>query len=126
MVCFCFIVFFSSRRRHTRCALVTGVQTCALPISDEKSEIFIQPEHWCSDQQVPHGSAPDACNHSEENEGDERLLMARRHDCARHSKDGDATKVKCLERREHDGEDVIIMKLGVASERRESGDPMRG
>src|SRR3546814_2867486 len=30
-VCF----FFSSRRRHTRCALVTGVQTCALPISRE-------------------------------------------------------------------------------------------
>src|SRR3546814_4914412 len=26
--------FFSSRRRHTRCALVTGVQTCALPIFD--------------------------------------------------------------------------------------------
>src|SRR3546814_1572118 len=25
-------LFFSSRRRHTRCALVTGVQTCALPI----------------------------------------------------------------------------------------------
>src|SRR3546814_19372958 len=29
MVC---IFFFSSRRRHTICALVTGVQTCALPI----------------------------------------------------------------------------------------------
>src|SRR3546814_986547 len=29
-VCF----FFSSRRRHTICALVTGVQTCALPISE--------------------------------------------------------------------------------------------
>src|SRR6184192_4738016 len=28
--CVCF--FFSSRRRHTRCRLVTGVQTCALPI----------------------------------------------------------------------------------------------
>src|SRR3546814_18095835 len=27
--------FFSSRRRHTRCALVTGVQTCALPITPE-------------------------------------------------------------------------------------------
>src|SRR3546814_3553748 len=26
--------FFSSRRRDTRCALVTGVQTCALPISN--------------------------------------------------------------------------------------------
>src|SRR3546814_5012631 len=45
MICFClflvlfvfvfvcvFFFFFSSRRRHTRCALVTGVQTCALPI----------------------------------------------------------------------------------------------
>src|SRR3546814_6126164 len=33
-VCVCaFVFFFSSRRRHTRCALVTGVQTCALPIS---------------------------------------------------------------------------------------------
>src|SRR3546814_15559642 len=37
VVCFhfrwvCFFFFFSSRRRHTRCALVTGVQTCALPI----------------------------------------------------------------------------------------------
>src|SRR3546814_962916 len=31
MALFCF--FFSSRRRHTSCALVTGVQTCALPIS---------------------------------------------------------------------------------------------
>src|SRR3546814_2269381 len=29
-----YVFFFSSRRRHTRCALVTGVQTCALPISD--------------------------------------------------------------------------------------------
>src|SRR3546814_8955186 len=29
--------FVSSRRRHTRCALVTGVQTCALPIYLEPS-----------------------------------------------------------------------------------------
>src|SRR3546814_13515619 len=29
--------YFSSRRRHTRCALVTGVQTCALPISPTQS-----------------------------------------------------------------------------------------
>src|SRR3546814_6461146 len=33
LICLVIIVFFSSRRRHTRCALVTGVQTCALPIS---------------------------------------------------------------------------------------------
>src|SRR3546814_4621827 len=35
----CF-VFFSSRRRHTRCALVTGVQTCALPILRAKYTLF--------------------------------------------------------------------------------------
>src|SRR3546814_453976 len=33
------IFFFSSRRRHTRFALVTGVQTCALPISARRSYI---------------------------------------------------------------------------------------
>src|SRR3546814_15878691 len=33
------VFFFSSRRRHTRCALVTGVQTCALPISLEAQQI---------------------------------------------------------------------------------------
>src|SRR3546814_19648403 len=32
------IFFFSSRRRHTMCALVTGVQTCALPISEELAQ----------------------------------------------------------------------------------------
>src|SRR3546814_7065529 len=31
--------FFSSRRRHTRCALVTGVQTCALPISQDRGPV---------------------------------------------------------------------------------------
>src|SRR3546814_4946987 len=36
----CHVVFlFSSRRRHTRCALVTGVQTCALPISADANRI---------------------------------------------------------------------------------------
>src|SRR3546814_3549659 len=35
----CVYFFLSSRRRHTRCALVTGVQTCALPI-------FTSEESW--------------------------------------------------------------------------------
>ena len=39
-MCF-FFFFFSSRRRHTRCADVTGVQTCALPISP----IEVVPRH---------------------------------------------------------------------------------
>src|SRR3546814_6111542 len=34
-----FRFFFSSRRRHTRCALVTGVQTCALPIFVEAASV---------------------------------------------------------------------------------------
>src|SRR3546814_7340416 len=38
--------FFSSRRRHTRCALVTGVQTCALPIYEADAILprFAQPD----------------------------------------------------------------------------------
>src|SRR3546814_4728694 len=40
---FLFCFFFSSRRRHTRCALVTGVQTCALPISrDPPSNLLVR------------------------------------------------------------------------------------
>src|SRR3546814_5778855 len=33
------VFFFSSRRRHTRCALVTGVQTCALPSQEFQSPL---------------------------------------------------------------------------------------
>src|SRR3546814_1800730 len=36
------LFFFSSRRRHTRCALVTGVQTCALPISFDAVQLDVQ------------------------------------------------------------------------------------
>src|SRR3546814_4859475 len=38
-----FVFFFSSRRRHTRCALVTGVQTCALPIYRPRSSYWANP-----------------------------------------------------------------------------------
>src|SRR6056300_1351985 len=45
MVFFFFFFFFSSRRRHTRFLNVTGVQTCALPISEEHtSELQSQAE----------------------------------------------------------------------------------
>src|SRR3546814_1593425 len=40
-----FSFFFSSRRRHTRCALVTGVQTCALPISWSGQAPFTETPH---------------------------------------------------------------------------------
>src|SRR3546814_8036589 len=44
------LFFFSSGSRHTRCALVTGVQTCALPISMQHSSM-----HFRADT-VPGGS----------------------------------------------------------------------
>src|SRR3546814_7026533 len=37
---------FSSRRRHTRCALVTGVQTCALPISGALRPALLRTPPW--------------------------------------------------------------------------------
>src|SRR3546814_2068100 len=61
-----FVFFFSSRRRHTRCALVTGVQTCALPILGTTVGIIdrggdvIRHGHsravkpWAGDRQWPH------------------------------------------------------------------------
>src|SRR3546814_7622869 len=47
--------FFSSRRRHTRCALVTGVQTCALPISraEEKRRVLVPQGSWNMSESVP-------------------------------------------------------------------------
>src|SRR3546814_3439708 len=44
------VFFFSSRRRHTRCALVTGVQTCALPISDAAGR---RDPRWCRPVPLP-------------------------------------------------------------------------
>src|SRR3546814_14394711 len=44
------VFFFSSRRRHTRCALVTGVQTCALPICDTDPRIELD---WYATQDNP-------------------------------------------------------------------------
>src|SRR3546814_2198774 len=38
-----FLFVFSSRRRHTRCALVTGVQTCALPILGHPELLTLRP-----------------------------------------------------------------------------------
>src|SRR3546814_10369166 len=42
-----FVFFFASRRRHTRCALVTGVQTCALPILIARDDSQLIPRASC-------------------------------------------------------------------------------
>src|SRR3546814_5511788 len=46
----CDVFFFSSRRRHTRCALVTGVQTCALPIFQGLAETCETERHPFADR----------------------------------------------------------------------------
>src|SRR3546814_5600007 len=51
----CYSFFFSSRRRHTSCALVTGVQTCALPILF----VVIKDEELESEERRRPGSATD-------------------------------------------------------------------
>src|SRR3546814_9154845 len=50
------VFFFSSRSRHTRCALVTGVQTCALPIC---------PGAHVANIVVPLAQPPDAVKHQQ-------------------------------------------------------------
>src|SRR3546814_7048107 len=55
--CDLFKCFFSSRRRHTRCALVTGVQTCALPIYLSDSWTITAAQHRDVDTGVTELSA---------------------------------------------------------------------
>src|SRR3546814_3600662 len=49
------VFFFASRRRHTRCALVTGVQTCALPICGEAFGSLDAPEGAIEDEMAVDG-----------------------------------------------------------------------
>src|SRR3546814_10548944 len=60
MVVWC-LFFFSSRRRHTRCALVTGVQTCALPIFDEaRKGALVGADEWLYTEEEFDASDPAA------------------------------------------------------------------
>src|SRR3546814_4057874 len=69
-------VVFSSRRRHTRCALGTGVQTCALPTSDRSRAAFYRQgcgrdREWRPDVALDAGSPGDR----------RRAVVAGRYDC---------------------------------------------
>src|SRR3546814_12048205 len=59
----CFVLCVSSRRRHTRCALVTGVQTCALPIcqlGEPRAKAWIAAVPRGDRRVAHHAVAPDA------------------------------------------------------------------
>src|SRR3546814_4729986 len=68
------IFFFSSRRRHTRCALVTGVQTCALPIS-------VRPLSRAPNDQDARARFPDAGEGGSADRADPDRLSRRRPPC---------------------------------------------
>src|SRR3546814_9062875 len=99
------LLFFSSRRRHTRCALVTGVQTCALPISlkpilkpeDSRARVLAEAARLAQSRtegatnvptsvpdvlralvaagEAPRGDAKEAAPRSEEHTSELQLLM---------------------------------------------------
>src|SRR3546814_6778840 len=60
LFCLC---FFSSRRRHTRCALVTGVQTCALPISSPRGSVADASSSWKPTNTTPPSSTSAASSY---------------------------------------------------------------
>src|SRR3546814_5382958 len=53
------LFFFASRRRHTRCALVTGVQTCALPIFCALDCLHLKTQHPIAAIDIHEGSILD-------------------------------------------------------------------
>src|SRR3546814_2331922 len=55
--------FFSSRRRHTRCALVTGVQTCALPIYRQPER---RPHHAETAERTDEGEIAEVVEHRQD------------------------------------------------------------
>src|SRR3546814_2197953 len=68
--------FCSSRRRHTRCALVTGVQTCALPISGEQYRASITlPDGTAKEVALPAAREAGIVLWAYPNRDDETLLL---------------------------------------------------
>src|SRR3546814_10046373 len=69
------VFLFASRRRHTRCALVTGVQTCALPISSRTSSIRRRPGTSRAASSPRSNGIRASCSRSEEHTSELQSLM---------------------------------------------------
>src|SRR3546814_1682730 len=93
--------FFSSRRRHTRCALVTGVQTCALPIYSWRLLFltFFGKARWAASEHVQH-----ALHGHEEQSGSESPA---------HEHDGHAIAVGTGGYHPHESPWNMLIPLGV-------------
>src|SRR3546814_8159817 len=110
------LFFFSSRRRHTRCALVTGVQTCALPIS-------FAPHHQRQGTNHLLGSA---CKASRQRSGQQKIPAdGPRNDancvcglperqCGPFWTEGRASSLACARSEEHTSELQSLMRISYA------------
>src|SRR3546814_10377859 len=84
--------FFSSRRRHTRCALVTGVQTCALPISVLGQQIRLDAPDMASDMDHCVDQAVDAIQIGEDLVAAEQRMV----DVVRHRSEERSVGKECV------------------------------
>src|SRR3546814_10407958 len=97
-----FLWFFSSRRRHTRCALVTGVQTCALPILSATMSTARRSTDWGFPRWRGYGSEREAV----------RVRLCDRHGC---EEPGDRPAPKSPNRsEEHTSELQSLMRISYA------------
>src|SRR3546814_2644884 len=107
--------FFSSRRRHTRCALVTGVQTCALPISILISALACRssiPLRNFSNQgrKTSHVEATDGCPHCRKNRTHSVGLHQQFHDAQRRA----FVAIGQIRSEEHTSELQSLMRISYA------------
>src|SRR3546814_8796385 len=92
-----FLFFFSSRRRHTRCALVTGVQTCALPILQGERPFALELKYLCK------GLVIDV-------EGETFTLRQQSaHDIRRHDVCKDVARMEAFAKRTGHGAAVLVL-----------------
>src|SRR3546814_4650513 len=105
--------FFSSRRRHTRCALVTGVQTCALPILAKKlgiDEIQLTEAYTKLGEALGLDWAQSAANRFEAQDQWERLLTAGL------ARDFEQLRLEFLEKRKDGDTKAVVDKWVLAQE----------
>src|SRR3546814_7343248 len=119
IVVFCAFFFFSRRRRHTSCALVTGVQTCALPISRQDP-----------DTSPAAAFVPDRASVRQPPPVDLREMLLALHDVLKRAElfTGHAIKRDALSVRQRMGELLTRLEDGRSEERRvgkEGGSPCR-
>src|SRR3546814_9503246 len=113
------ICFFSSRRRHTRCALVTGVQTCALPISPAHRDPVHRGNHrfGAVEARAEPGEARRRDRHVAALRGDLQVVAAAKGAFARAGDDRDpkiGIAFICVRSEEHTSELQSLMRISYA------------